>query len=72
MARYGASGVAQRKDRSIVHHTTEAYRYLGEELDHLDLMRYWCRACHEFSHNRGPDPMVSMSWRELEERINRL
>ena len=31
-----------------VHHTTEGYRYLGKELDHLDLMRYWCRACHEF------------------------
>jgi hypothetical protein len=23
-----------------VHHSSEAYRHLGEELDHLDLMRY--------------------------------
>ncbi len=54
------------------HHTSEGYRYLGEELDHLDLMRYWCRACHEFWHGHGPDPKVQMSWRELEERIKRL
>jgi hypothetical protein len=54
------------------HHTTEGYRFLGEELDHLDLLRYWCRACHEFRHGHGRDPMVPMSWEELEERIRRL
>ena len=51
------------------HHTTEKDRHLGEELDHLDRMRYWCRACHQFRHGHGPDPLVPMSWRELEERI---
>jgi hypothetical protein len=55
-----------------VHHTTEAYPYLGEELDHLNLMRYWCRTCQQFRHGHGPDPKVQMSWRELEERIRRL
>ena len=55
-----------------VHHTTEGYRFLGEELDHLDLMRYWCRGCHEFRHDRGPDPMAVSTWSELEERIRRL
>jgi hypothetical protein len=55
-----------------VHHTTEAYRHLGEELDHLHLMRYWCRACHEYRHGHGPDPMEPCSWEELEELIRRL
>jgi hypothetical protein len=55
-----------------VHHSSEAYRHLGEELDHLDLMRYWCRECHQFRHGHGSDPMVSPTWRELEERIRRL
>ena len=36
------------------------------------LARYWCRACHEFRHEHGPDPKVQMSWRELQERIKRL
>ena len=55
-----------------VHHGSEAYRHLGEELDHLNLMRYWCRACHQFRHGHGPDPMVSPTWQELEERIRRV
>jgi hypothetical protein len=55
-----------------VHHSSEAYRHLGEELDHLDLMRYWCRECHQFRHGHGSDPMVSPTWQELEERIRRL
>lgn len=55
-----------------VHHTAEGYRYLGEELDRLDLLDYWCRACHEFRHGHGPDPMVPASWEELERRIRRL
>ena len=55
-----------------VHHTTEAYRHVGEELDHLDLMRYWCRGCHEYRHGHGLDPMIPASWEELERRINRI
>jgi hypothetical protein len=35
-------------------------------------MRYWCRACHDFRHGRGPDPMVPISWAELELRVSRL
>jgi 5-methylcytosine-specific restriction endonuclease McrA len=55
-----------------VHHTTEAYAHLGEELEHLDLMRYWCRGCHEHRHGRGPDPMIPASWEELERRVRQL
>ena len=53
-------------------HTTEGYRYLGEEVEHLDLIRYLFRACHQFRHSLGADPMVQPTWEELEKRIRRL
>ena len=47
-------------------HSTKGYRYLGEEIDHLELIRYLCRACHQFRHSHGANPMVQPTWEELE------
>lgn len=33
-----------------VHHTPQAYRYLGEELDHIELMTVLCQSCHRHGH----------------------
>lgn len=54
------------------HHTTEAYRFLGRELEVLDLMRFWCRACHDHRHGRGPDPMHVPTIQELMKQIEEM
>lgn len=39
-------------DKGDCHHTKEAYKYIGYEDAHLDLMRWCHRECHENYHQK--------------------
>lgn len=37
-------------EKLCVHHSPEAYQYLGHELEHMDLMLVLCNLCHRACH----------------------
>ena len=45
------------------------YTILGRELDYLHLLLFVCEDCHDFLHQRGPDPRTSEGLHKLIDRI---